>query len=88
MLEKVPFPLNLHRAVTGSNDRPFVFPFLATPIIVLFTIFQLYAFVVFESASKKWVMRLLIKAIIVDKNGVIIDGFANFASSNFSKELR
>ena len=47
-----------------------------------------YAFLNFESASKKWVLRLLNKAIIVDKNGVIIDGFANFASSNFSKELR
>ena len=47
-----------------------------------------YAFLNFESASKKWVLRLLNKAIIVDKNGVIIDGFANFSSSNFSKELR
>ena len=50
--------------------------------------YKQYAFLNFESASKKWVLRLLNKAIIVDKNGVIIDGFANFASSNFSKELR
>ena len=47
-----------------------------------------YAFLNFEKASKKWVLRLLNKAIIVNKNGVIIDGFANFSSSNFSKELR
>jgi len=47
-----------------------------------------YAFLNFEKASKKWVLRLLNKAIIVNKNGVIIDGFANFSSSNFSKKLR
>ena len=47
-----------------------------------------YAFLNFENASKKWIIRLLNKAIIVDKNGVIINGFANFASSDFSKELR
>ena len=47
-----------------------------------------YAFLNFENASKKWILRLLNKAIIVNKNGVIINGFANFASSDFSKELR
>jgi len=47
-----------------------------------------YAFLNFEDASKKWVLTLLNKAIIVDKNGIIKNGFANFASPDFSEELR
>ena len=36
-----------------------------------------YAIIDFENASKKWIISLLNKAIITDKNGIIINGFAN-----------
>ena len=46
------------------------------------------SFINFDNASKKWVISLLNRAIIIDKRGKIIDGFANFSSSNFEDLLK
>ena len=46
-----------------------------------------FAIINFENASKKWIITLLNKAIIIDKNGEIINGFANVFDSNFLNEL-
>lgn len=46
------------------------------------------AFTNFESDSKKWVLSLLNRAIVVDQNGKIIEGFANFSAPNFVEVLR
>lgn len=46
-----------------------------------------YALVNFEKASKAWVLTLLNKAIVVDSNGTIIEGFGNFSDSTFKKLL-
>ncbi len=41
----------------------------------------------FERASKRWVLTLLNKAIIVDSRGRIKKGFANFSEENFEENL-
>jgi hypothetical protein len=46
-----------------------------------------YAFVDFENASKKWVLTLLNKGIVIDKKGTILEGFGNFYSPNFKTIL-
>ena len=46
-----------------------------------------FAFTDFDTASKKWVLTLLNKGIIVDKNRIIIEGFGNFSSPSFIKLL-
>ena len=46
-----------------------------------------YAFVDFENASKKWVLTLLNKGIVVDEKGIILEGFGNFYSPNFNSIL-
>jgi len=46
-----------------------------------------YALVDFESVSSAWVITLLNKGIIIDKNGMIEDGFSNFSAANFSQIL-
>mgnify|MGYP003322568024 FL=1 len=46
------------------------------------------AFIDFEKGSKQWVVSLLNRAIVLDKKGVIIDGFGNFSSPDFSNLLR
>ena len=46
------------------------------------------AFIDFEKGSKRWVVSLLNRAIVLDKTGVIIDGFGNFSSPDFSNLLR
>ena len=46
------------------------------------------AFIDFEKGSKQWVVSLLNRAIVLDKRGVIIDGFGNFSSPEFSNLLR
>ena len=46
-----------------------------------------YAFVDFENASKKWVLTLLNKGIVVDEKGNILEGFGNFYSPNFNTIL-
>lgn len=46
-----------------------------------------YAFVDFENASKKWVLTLLNKGIVIDKKGIILEGFGNFYSPNFKTIL-
>ena len=46
-----------------------------------------FAFTDFDAASKKWVLTLLNKGIIIDKNGKIIEGFGNFSSPSFIKLL-
>ena len=45
------------------------------------------AFIDFEEGSKKWVVSLLNRAIIVDRKGTIIDGFGNFSSPKFTEIL-
>ena len=47
-----------------------------------------YAFVNFEDASKKWVLTLLNKGIVIDENGIILEGFGNFYDSNFKDILQ
>lgn len=46
-----------------------------------------FALIDFEKASKSWVLTLLNKAIVVDRNGKIIEGFGNFLDSDFEKML-
>ena len=46
-----------------------------------------FAIINFENASKKWIITLLNKAIILDQNGKIINGFANIFDSNFLSKL-
>ena len=41
----------------------------------------------FERASKRWVLTLLNKAIIIDSRGRIKQGFANFSEENFEENL-
>ena len=41
----------------------------------------------FERASKRWVLTLLNKAIIVNSRGRIKQGFANFSEQNFEENL-
>jgi len=42
-----------------------------------------YALVNFEKASKAWVLTLLNKAIIINSQGTIIEGFGNFSEEAF-----
>ena len=46
-----------------------------------------FAIVDFENASKKWVLTLLNKGIVIDENGLILEGFGNFYSSSFTDIL-
>lgn len=46
-----------------------------------------YAIIDFENASKKWIITLLNKAIIIDLNGKISNGFANIFNTNFLNDL-
>ncbi len=46
------------------------------------------ALVNFEQVSNEWVITLLNKGIILDKNGVILEGFANFSATNFPDLLQ
>ena len=46
------------------------------------------ALVNFEQVSNEWVITLLNKGIILDENGVILDGFANFSARNFPDLLQ
>jgi len=46
-----------------------------------------FAIINFENASKKWIITLLNKSIIVDSNGKIVNGFANIFDANFLDEL-
>ena len=46
------------------------------------------AFTDFDKDSKKWVLSLLNRAIVVDANGTIIEGFGNFSAPDFSDLLR
>ena len=41
------------------------------------------ALVNFEEVSNDWVITLLNKGIVLDKNGIILDGFANFSANDF-----
>jgi len=47
-----------------------------------------YSLVDFENASKKWVLTYLNKAIIIDHNGKINQGFGNFLDQNFEDYLK
>jgi hypothetical protein len=47
-----------------------------------------YALVNFEKASKAWVLTLLNKAIVVDSNGKVVQGFGNFSEVAFEKLLQ
>ena len=42
----------------------------------------------FENGSKKWVLTLLNKGLIVDENQVIKEGFGVFTSNNFESILQ
>ena len=46
------------------------------------------AVVNFEEVSEKWVITLLNKGIIIDKNGQILEGFGNFFDQNFTNLLQ
>ena len=46
-----------------------------------------FAFTDFDIDSKKWVLSLLNRAIIVDGMGIIKEGFANFSAVDFTKTL-
>ena len=46
-----------------------------------------YAFVDFEDASNKWVLTLLNKGIVIDENGIILEGFGNFYAPNVKEIL-
>ena len=46
-----------------------------------------YAIVDFEMASKKWVLTLLNRGIIIDTKGAILEGFGNFSDEKFEKFL-
>ena len=46
-----------------------------------------FAVINFKNASKKWIITLLNKAIVIDNNGKIINGFANVFDSSFVNEL-
>ena len=41
------------------------------------------ALVNFEEVSNDWVITLLNKGIVLDKNGIILEGFANFSANDF-----
>ncbi|MGB2164930.1 MAG: TlpA family protein disulfide reductase, partial [Flavobacteriaceae bacterium] len=45
------------------------------------------AFVNFDKDSKKWVLSLLNRAIVVDANGKIKEGFGNFSAPDFEDLL-
>ena len=47
-----------------------------------------YALVDFEQVSKMWMITLLNKGIIIDKNGRILQGFGNVFSNDFSADLK
>jgi hypothetical protein len=46
------------------------------------------AFTDFDKDSKKWVLSLLNRSIVVDANGRIIEGFGNFSAPDFEDLLR
>ena len=46
-----------------------------------------YGIVDFGSASKKWVITLLNKTMIMDASGIIQNGFANIMAVDFEKAL-
>ena len=46
------------------------------------------ALVNFEQVSNEWVITLLNKGIILNENGIILDGFANFSARNFPHLLQ
>ncbi len=46
------------------------------------------ALVNFEQASNDWVITLLNKGIVLDKNGIILDGFTNFSAKDFPEHLQ
>ena len=41
----------------------------------------------FEKGSKKWVLTVLNKGIIIDERGVIKEGFGVFTSKSFETDL-
>ena len=47
-----------------------------------------YSIINFERASKRWVLTLLNKAIIINTKGRIKEGFANFSDENFESNLQ
>ena len=47
-----------------------------------------YAMVNFERGSKKWVLTLLNKGLIVDENQIIKEGFGVFTSNKFERILK
>ena len=47
-----------------------------------------FAFTNFDNDSKKWVLSLLNRAIVVNANGIIKEGFANFSAPDFVNLLQ
>ena len=47
-----------------------------------------YAMTNFENGSKKWVLTLLNKGLIIDENQTIKEGFGVFTSTNFESILQ
>ena len=47
-----------------------------------------FALIDFETASKAWVLTLLNKAMIIDPQGRVVEGFGNFSDTNFEILLK
>ena len=47
-----------------------------------------FALVDFEKASKAWVLTLLNKGIVLNKKGLIVEGFGNFSDAAFQNALK
>ena len=47
-----------------------------------------FAFTNFDKDSKKWVLSLLNRAIVVNTDGKIKEGFGNFSATDFADLLR
>jgi len=47
-----------------------------------------FALIDFEKASKAWVLTLLNKGIVLNKKGLIVEGFGNFSDAAFQNALK
>ena len=71
----------------GISIQPFNQMALEVNEILKQNVDDQFAIINFKNASKKWIITLLNKAIVIDDNGKIINGFANVFDSSFVNEL-
>ena len=71
----------------GISIQPFNQMALEVNEILKQNVDDQFAIINFKNASKKWIITLLNKAIVIDNNGKIINGFANVFDSSFANEL-